>query len=310
VARQGVEVHAQPLPAHVAGLRCPLSGAQGLVTEQLERHLRHFLCRPAAKRQQVPGQLRQRLSIHRLADHPGKEGFAPGIAWLGVNHLQHVRQGRLGADRSLQQLTLAGRVQPVLHQTLGLRAQGFAPGHAAAQDLHEVAQHLAVVHHLGEQLRHQGRALRGQRRQQQRRHVLHMALLPSVTGGLGHEAAVQLAHQLQHRVQLAFRRGVEGRVQATGDRQLGQAMLGVVGIGRCFGSVQGGARWRFCLLGVEQLEVGHLGVSLCCLVRCQIHCSRCARFYSSSKLFFNLLIYNDFIFIHFFTGHSTRQTPR
>ncbi|CAI8807813.1 hypothetical protein EMIT0373P_20203 [Pseudomonas chlororaphis] len=310
MAGQGVEVHAQPLPAHIVRLFGPLLAAQGFVAEQLERHLRHRRGRPAAKRQQGAGQLGQRLRIHRLADQPGEEGCAPGLAWLGVNHLDHVRQRRLVTHRGLQQLAFAGAVQPVLHQALGLRPQGSAPGRPAAQDLHEVAQHLAVVHHLGKQLRHQGRALRGQRRQQQGRHVFHMTLLPSVTRGLGNETAVDFAHQLQHRVQLTFRRGVEGRVQATGHRQLGQAVLGVVGIGRSLGSVQGVARWSFCLLGVEQLEVGHLGVSLCCLVRCQRDCSRCASFIFSCELFFNLLIYNDFIFKYFFLCESSRQSCR
>ncbi len=234
------------------------------VAQQLEGHVRQLVAGAAAEGQQGAGQRRQRVGIRRLAEYPGEEGFTPGFARFRVDHLQHVRQGRLVADRGLQQLALAGAVQPRLHQALGLRTERFATGHAAAQDLHHVAQHLAVVHHLAENRRQQGGALRRQGGHQQGRHVLHVAGTAGVHGGLGHEGRVQLGHQGQHLGQLLGGVGVEGLVQATGHRQLGQLVLRLQGVGTGLAAVVRIHLRQAGCLSVEEGGVGHRGVSLCC----------------------------------------------
>jgi hypothetical protein len=60
-------------------------------------------------------------------------------------------------------------------------------GHSGANDLHEVAQHPAVVDDTGENTGHRGEVVGREVSDEERRHVLHPAALAAIDGGLGDE---------------------------------------------------------------------------------------------------------------------------
>ena len=81
-------------------------------------------------------------------------------------------------------------LQPALDQPLRPRAERRPPDRARAHDLHEVAQHAAVVDHA---LEHRHRKVRigdASAGGQQRRHVLHRAARAGIDRRLGHEERI------------------------------------------------------------------------------------------------------------------------
>ena len=86
---------------------------------------------------------------------------------------------------------------PLQDQPLGQRAQALAPGDAGPDDLHEVAEHPAVVDHAIKHLGQQSRTLACQDRAQQRRQVLHVTLGPGIESRAGDELRLDLSAQLQ-----------------------------------------------------------------------------------------------------------------
>ena len=265
--RKGVQVLAHHLPRAVACNLRPLLGIQVQRGQHLERHLGHLLRHQALghiafeafKRQ---GDGRQLGLVVRLADQPGKPGGAPFLLRLGVHHLHHIGQRRLVANGGVEQLLFRRRQQPLLHQLLGARAQRFAAHRTAAQNLHKVAQHLAVVHHTGEHLHQQLHIAHRQGSGQSGRHVLHIATLAGIDRRLGHKGRLHLGHQLGHLAQLFFGAGVKGLTQAAGQRHLCQLVTRAQAVCRCaLVVVLIGSGQQSALERLKQLQVDH-GCSL------------------------------------------------
>jgi hypothetical protein len=132
---------------------------------------------------------------------------------LRVNHFDHIRDRWVLTHRGAHDLDVRRVLEPIGDMTLGPRAERLAAHRARTHDLHEAAQHLAIVDHaperLGEVLRLQGR----QKRDEQGRHVLHMPFLTRINRRFGDEGRIDVERRQQRVVELTLRIHVEGVVQ-------------------------------------------------------------------------------------------------
>lgn len=135
-------------------------------------------------------------------------------------------------DRGAHQLGLGGLLEPGLDHPLRPRAERLPPDRSGPHDLHEGAQHAAVVDRADEGRCEQVGRHRRQERDQERRHVLHRPLAAGIDRRLGDEGRVDLAGERQDRVELLLGIRIEGRVQRAGGGELGEAVARRQLIGR------------------------------------------------------------------------------
>ncbi len=148
-----------------------------------------------------------------------------------MHHLDDIRERGILPNRGLHDLPVRGLGQPLLDEALRPRAKRLPPNRARPHDLHEVAQHLAVIDHAAERgselLRLKGR----KQRDQQGRHILHVAALAGVNRRLRDEGCVHLAGRVQHLVKLCLGARIEGAAHGSRHGKLRQSVARLERIG-------------------------------------------------------------------------------
>ena len=148
---EGVEVHAGGLPDAVRAICAHSAGAEIQRGEHLERHVGHVgWSRASLQASKARTGAGSGSRFHVLADQPAIERLARrgacGCGWTIFT--TSASDGRV-ADLAPEQLPSVRAFQPMLDQPLRRGAERLAAGDAGAEDLHEVAQHLAVVDDRG-----------------------------------------------------------------------------------------------------------------------------------------------------------------
>ena len=231
LAGQRVEVHPQRLPAHALRHHRPLLGREVEGGQPFEGHIGQgprTVRLPCLERRDLR---RQGGDVVRLANQPAIERAPLGRGRGRVDHLDDVREARVIAGRRLHQLAGRGILEPFAHQPLGPRAERSPPHLARTHDLHEGAQHAAVVDHAAEHRDHEVRLHDREQRGKQRRHVLHRARLPRIDRALGDPQRIDRTRRFERLGQLRFGVGIEAVRQRAGGGELRKQGFGSIGIG-------------------------------------------------------------------------------
>ena len=225
MTQKRVEVHPSHLPRRNAGDLRPFCFSERQRRQHLKWHVRHRRHVLQLESLKLPHHRRQRRRFVLATHEPRIKRSTLRRLRTRVDHLHDIRQRGALAHARAEHLLIAPGREPVLHQPLWSRAERLPPGHAATDDLHEVAQHLTIVHHAVEDVGQQRTVALRQRRSQQGRHVLHVAALTAINRCLRHKLRRHLRGELQRLIELRFRVRVKGRVQRTGHRVLSERLL-------------------------------------------------------------------------------------
>src|SRR5215510_9737592 len=115
-----------------------------------------------------------------------------------MDHLDDVRQRRGLSHRVFEYLSVAAREEPVVDQSLRRRSERLTSDRAGTQNLHEVAQHLAVVDNARKYAGERLHVIERQDGAEKSRNVLHNAALAGVNRRLGDEFRVEALAKLDH----------------------------------------------------------------------------------------------------------------
>ena len=224
VTGEGVQVHARHLPRGTTSDGLPLLRRQRQGGEHLERHVRRISRRVGFPGLELAHDAWQCRSLMLATNEVTIERLTAFRGRVRVHHFHDVCQRRRLPHVGTEDGLVRAGLEPAAHEALWQRAEGFTTRHAGAEDLHEVAQHLGVIDHAIKDEFQTFGITGGQHGAEQSRHVLHETLLAAVKRGAGDEVGRDFLAELQHLLELIFRRGVIGAVQATRGRILSQRM--------------------------------------------------------------------------------------
>ena len=225
MTRERIQIHSRHLPGTHACDLAPLPSAEPEGGQHLERHVRHVRTIACLECLELLYYRRQQFLSDVASHQVAKQRFTLAVARLRVHHPEHVHNRRRAPDRRGKQRRVGPLVQPATHAPLGRRSERPAAGCARADDLHERPKYSRRIDDAIEDAVHQCRILSRQHRQQQRRHVLHVAALAAVHRRFRDELGGHPCAQRQNGIELLFGTRVKRVVQAAGRRQLRERVL-------------------------------------------------------------------------------------
>ena len=226
----------QVLPHHLPGAlprdTRPMLRGQRQLRQHLERYVRHLTFAGLLERDPLLHRFRQQGQITRATNDPGKERLPLGRSRFRVHHPDHIRQRRVITDIGVEQRPVRRFVQPILNHRFRRRTKRFTTRLTGTDDLHKIAQHLAVIDHTGKHRPEQNRVAPRQDRQQYRRHILHVPRPARIDRCLSQETRVNRLGHLQNIFQLFLWLLIKHAPERAGHCQLRQGMRIGISVGR------------------------------------------------------------------------------